>query len=251
MKRSFVAFVACTWLVLAGCATPLPQTPPAGVTAEVQAPRIQAGTQWTYRVRDGFTDLPRPTEHYRVTEVAGDRVVVTVSRERINDELEFYDRQWNWLQHRATNLQPFVYSPPYPAFAFPLVAGRTWSARLMATDPVTGQRFPLTVDGSVLGWERVKVPAGEFDTLKVRRVVFLQYYESNVRGRSEIVETEWYAPALNVTVRREASARYLSFHAESESGFLRVRGMGGDGGGGPRIVPDDWLIYELTEYSAR
>jgi hypothetical protein len=95
----------------------------------------------------------------------------------------------------------------------------------------------------------VKVPAGEFDALKVRRVVFLDYYEANVRGRSEIVEMEWYSPAVNQAVRRETSARYLSYHAENESGFLKVRGHGG--GGGPRFVSDDWLIYELEKYSVR
>jgi hypothetical protein len=248
MKR---LLIGCAWLAFAGCATPLPQTPPAGVSAQIEAPGIRTGAHWTYRVRDGFTDLPRPSESYRVTEVAGDHVAVTVSRENIRDEMHLYDRQWNWLSHPATNLQTFSYSPPYPAFAFPLAAGRTWSARLMATDPATGRRFPLTVDGTALGWERVKVPAGEFDALKVRRVVFFDYYESNVRGRSEIVETEWYAPTIGQSVRRESSARYLSYmFGENDSGFVRVRGMG-DGGGGPRFVTDDWLIYELMDYSAR
>lgn len=242
--------IACALLFLFGCAAPLPQTPPSGVAAQVPAPGIQSGAEWTYRVRDGFTGLPRPTERYRVTEVAGDRVAVTVSREGANDEMQLYDRQWNWLRHPATNLQAFNYSPAYPAYAFPLAAGRTWNARLIATDPASGQRFPLTLDGKVLGWERVKVPAGEFDALKVRRVVFLDYYEPNVRGRSEIVEMEWYAPAVNQAVRRETSARYLSYlYGENESGFLQVRGH--SGGGGPRFVPDDWLVYELVEYTAR
>ena len=247
MKRFFIA---CALMFLAGCAAPLPQNPPSGVAAQVPAPGIRPGAEWTYRVRDGFTGLPRPTERYRVTEVAGDRVAVMVSREGANDEMQLYDRQWNWLQHPATNLQAFNYSPAYPAYAFPLAAGRTWNARLIATDPASGQRFPLTLDGIVLGWERVKVPAGEFDALKVRRVVFLDYYEPNVRGRSEIVEMEWYAPAVNQAVRRETSARYLSYlYGENESGFLQVRGRGG--GGGPRFVPDDWLVYELVEYSMR
>ena len=248
MKRFIVA---CALLFLAGCATSLPQTPPSGVMAQVPAPRIQPGSQWTYRVRDALTDIARPTEHYRVTEVAGDSVSVTVSRDDgANDEIQLYNRQWNWLKHRATHLQAFDYSPAYPAFAFPLAAGRTWNARLMATDPATGKRFPLTVDGTVLGWERVKVPAGEFDALKIRRVVFLEYYESNVRGRSEIVEIDWYSPAVGQSVRRDYTARYLSFiYGENESGLLKVRGRGG--GGGPRFIRDDWLIYELADYSAR
>lgn len=247
MKRFFIGSAL---LFLTGCATPLPQTPPPGVAALVPVPEIRSGEEWTYRVRDGFTGLARPTERHRVTEATGDRVAVTVSREGANDELQVYDRQWNWLRHPATNLQAFDFSPAYPAYAFPLTAGRTWNARLTATDPANGRRFPLTVDGVILGWERVKVPAGEFDALKVRRVVFLDYYEPAVRGRSEIIETEWYAPAIKQAARREARSRFLSYlYGESPPGILRVRDR--SDGSGPRFVQDDWLIYELEKHSVR
>jgi len=247
MKRFFIGSAL---LFLAGCATPLPQTAPPGVAAQVPVPGIRSGEEWTYRVRDGFTGLARPTERYRVTEAAGDRVAVTVSREGAHDELQVYDRQWNWLKHPATNMQAFDYSPAYPAYAFPLTAGRTWNARLTATDPANGRRFPLTLNGVVLGWERVKVPAGEFDALKVRRVVFLDYYEPVVRGHSEIIETEWYVPALKQAARRETRSRFLSFlYGERQPGLLRVRDR--SDGGGPKLVQDDWLIYELVEYSVR
>ncbi len=249
MKRSFLVSAL---LLLAGCTTPLSQTPPSGMAAQLPAPEIGTGEQWTYRVRDGFTGLERPSERYRVTEAGGERIVVAVSREGAKDEIHVYDRRWNWLKRPATNLQAFDYSPAYQAFAFPLAPGRTWKARLMATDPADGRRFPLTIDGTVLGWERVKVPAGEFDTLKVRRAVFFDYYEQAVRGRSEIFETEWYAPAVKQAVRREARSRYLSYlYGESRAPFLRVRGGGRDDGGGPKFVEDDWLIYELASYTVR
>jgi len=248
MKR-FFAFSA--WLLFAGCATPLAQTPPSGDAVQVAAPGIESGARWTYRVRNGFTGLPLPTERYRVTEAGGERIAVTVSREGANDEIQVYDRQWNWLKHPVTNQQMFDYSPAYPAYEFPLVAGRAWNTRLMATDPANGQRFPLTVDGLVEGWERVKVPAGEFNALKVRRFAYLDYYEPNVRGRSAIYEIEWYAPEVKQAVRREARSRYLSFlYGENPSDILQVRG-GRDRGGSPKMVQDDWIIYELVDYSVR
>lgn len=249
MKRPFILSAL---LLLAGCAIPLPQTPPPGVPAQVPAPEIRVGDEWTYSVRDGFTGLDRGSQRYRITEAGSDRIVIAVSREGAGDEIHVYDRQWNWLRRPATNLQAFAYSPAYQAFAFPLAGGRTWKARLTATDPADGRRFPLTIDGAALGWERVKVPAGEFDALKVRRAVFFDYYESTVRGRSEIVETEWYAPAVKQAVKREATSRYLSYlYGESHARFLRVRGGGRDDDGGPRFVQDDWLIYELASYSVR
>lgn len=247
MKRSLTLSVL---LLAAGCATPLPQTPPAGIAAQVAAPVAAVGDNWTYRVRDAYTGLPRGEQSYRVAEVAGDRLKVTVLLEGGVQDEQIYDREWNWLKRPATNLHSFEYSPAYRAFDFPLVAGKTWRARLIATDPVDGRRFPVWIDGTVLGWERVKVPAGEFDALKVRRTVFFDYWVHVVRGRSEIVEYEWYAPAVKQAVRRETSSQYLSYLYGGLNRFGLMR-VGKDDGGGPRFVRDDWLIAELVSYSVR
>ena len=211
---------------------------------------MAVGDNWTYRVRDGFTGLARDNQSYRVTDVSDERVRVAVSGESGRDAIHIYNRGWNWLKHPATNLQSFDYSPAYEAFAFPLAPGKRWRARVMATDPADGRRFPVWIDGVVLGWERVKVPAGEFDALKIKRAVFLDYWEHAVRGRSEIVEHEWYAPAVKQSVRREASSRFLSYlyGDRGNSGLLYA---GKDNGGGPRFIQDDWLIYELVSYSVR
>lgn len=238
-------------LLLGGCAAPLSQVPPAGMPATVPAPEIKVGDSWVYRVFDGFTRTPRENQRHEVIEVGSDRVQVAGSVER-GDGVQVYDRAWNWLRRPATNLQTFEYNPAYQAFAFPLAPGKHWRARLTATDPADGRRFPVWIDGAVLGWERVKVPGGEFDALKIERNVYFEYYVSAIRGRSIIREFEWYAPAVKQAVRREASSRYLSISgAWRDPGFMYVKGRGRDDDGGPRYVLDDWLIYELISYSIR
>jgi hypothetical protein len=233
-------FAVATAAVLAACAV-APVGIPLQSNASAVAPTVSVGDTWTYRVRDGYTGLPRPTQRQHVIEVSGDRIRIAVSQEgAAQDEVWIYDRGWNWLTHPATNLQAFNYSPPYPALPFPLAPGKTWHARLTATDPADGRRFPVVMDGTVLGWERLKVPAGEFDTVKVQRIVYIEYWVATVRGRSEIIEYEWYAPAAKQSVRREASSRYLSYLYADK-----------DGNGGPRFVLDDWLIAELESYSVR
>lgn len=255
-------------LMLAGCAAPLSQVPPSGMPASVPPPQIRVGDAWTYRVRDGFTGIPRGEQRHEVLEIAGDYVRVSGDVER-GDGMQIYDRAWNWLRRPATNLQVFEYSPAYQAFAFPLEPGKRWRERLTATDPADGRQFPVWIDGVVRGWERVQVPAGEFDALKVERMVFFEYWEYAVRGRSEIREVEWYAPAAKQSVKREMRSRYYRLIAENEYGapeFMRVKdGRGAAGGrpgvvrardgrgndGGPRYVEDDWLIYDLASYSVR
>jgi len=243
-------WVCALLLLVTGCATPLPQTPPAGVSAQVPAPEFRVGNDWRYSVHDGFTKLPRGTVEYRVSAIQSDTVTVEVRNNGL-ESTEIYARDGNWLRRPAPNLQTFTYSPAYPAFAFPLAAGKTWNARVVATDPADGQRFPVTIQATVLGWEKIKVPAGEFDTLKVQRTVYIGYFQANVRGPSIAIEIEWYAPALKQAARRETSGRYFTYLAgTTDTGLLRV-GDGHSDGGGPRYVDDDWLVYELVSHSVR
>lgn len=237
--------------VVAGCAE-VPVGTPLQSSASAAAPGVAVGDTWTYRVRDAFTGLPRANERFRVTEAGNGRITVAVSHEGAADEVRVFDDGWKWLTHPATYLQAFDYTPAYPAFDFPLSPGKTWRTRLVATDPQTRSRFPVIVSGTVLGWERIKVPAGEFDTLRIKRIVYFDYWETGWRGRSEIQELEWYAPAVKQAVRRDYSARYLSFVYGNANvpGLLRTQG-GRDGDGGMGYVYDDWLVSELESYSVR
>lgn len=239
-------------LLLASCATQLSQTPPTGTSGEVSAPQPKAGSIWRYSVRDGFTKIPRETIEYRVSGIEADVVTVDVSSDR-QQSTELYSRDGNWLRRPATNMQVFNYSPAYRAFDFPLAAGKTWKSRAVATDPADGRSFPVIVEGKVLGWEKIKVPAGEFDTLKIRRHVFLDYWLQGERGQSVIMETDWYAPALNQIARRETTSQYLRLAGEIRPyGFVRVDDdPSGDGDKLPRYEQDDWLVYELISHSGK
>jgi hypothetical protein len=237
-------------LFLGACASPLPQTPPAGVSASVAAPAApRAGATWRYAVSDGYTRLSRGSIEYRIVDVMSDSMTVEV-KGYDGERTETYTHDWNWLVRPATNMQTFVYTPAYQALPFPLQAGKRWRQVGTATDPATGRSFPIRIDGEVLGWERVRVPAGEFDALKVRRVVYLEYFEQGVRGQSWIIETDWYAPAAAQVARRETTSRYWRL-AGLEPGyrFVRVNDEPSDGDILPRFEQDDWLVYELSSHT--
>jgi hypothetical protein len=233
LLTELLALSACVAaLLLAGCAAPLQQTPPPGVSATIERPVARAGDTWIYQVRDLYTGIDRGQERWAVTRVAANRIEMVVDEPGVRNQ-HVYDEGWNWLQRPATNLPLFLYEPAYGALAFPLSAGRRWQSRTTAIEPGTGRRFPVWIAGSVLGWERIKVPAGEFDALKVQREVYIEYHVPTVRGRSEIVEQDWYAPGIAQPVRREIRSQYLShLHSDEE--------------GGPRFIPDDWLAFELV-----
>jgi hypothetical protein len=236
-------------LLTAACGAPLSRTSPPGVPAEVSQSDLKVGDTWRYAVRDGFTSLPREPIDYRVTQVQGDTVTVEVQvRDRVSTEL--YTRSGNWVRRPATNMQEFAYSPPYEALAFPLTPGKTWKSKSSATDPADGRSFPVRISATVLGWERIRVPAGEFDALKVRRHVLLDYWQSKVKGQCIIQEDEWYAPALGKIVKRETTSRYLDGRfVRADDGIVLTRDRGNDDG--PRYIQDDWLVFELAGYGPR
>lgn len=196
-----------------------------------------AGETYVYRLSNGYNNEPRAQVTYRVDKVDADRVAVVVSADPQSVETtrtEVYTGNGNSLRRTLTSHdQPreFEFSPAYPAYVFPLEPGKSWSMRVNATDPATGRRNSVRVDGKVLGNERIRVPAGEFDTVKVRRTVYAGDWDG-FRQETTITEIDWYAPVLGRAVR-----------SESKSGYMNTAQCGRFG---CEIVRGDWNVYELV-----
>jgi len=199
--------------LLAACQSVPPPIPATGNPfAAVVPAKVTVGDTFVYRYLDGFGNLPPSQVTYRVDEVSGERVVMSVTPETPREgyaRTEVYTSNGNWLRHvvRSHNYpldREFV--SPYPAFDFPLVPGKSWSTRIDTIDPASKQQGEsMVVKGKVIGAERVRVPAGEFDTIKVQRHVFIDHVSGflNTAGNTHITETDWYAPALGRVVRSE------------------------------------------------
>lgn len=221
--------------LLAACAYAPPQPPPPGV-ATVSAPAVKQGAYWEYAVRDAYTGFSRGLYRYTVSRAEADRLVVDVTHDGERVDTHLYTPDWNGLEHPLRNLQRFRYAPPFPAYGFPLYPGQRWRSIVTSTDPVTGRSYRTHVHADVGGWRRIKVPAGEFDALEIRRSIYAGNAES-FKLQEEIVETEWYAPSVGQAVVSQGMSSHID---RSRSGggrerFLRVRG--------------DWLIAELVRYS--
>jgi hypothetical protein len=224
-------------LLLAACASP-PTYAPKDAPATVDAPQTKVGDYWDYAVRDGYTGIPRGIYRYEVSRVEPDRVVVTLTNDgRVLDTL-IYTAGWNGRELPLTPLQRFRYEPSSEAFAYPLTPGKAWKVVVHSTDVATGKHYRTYVHGKVVGWERITVPAGAFDALKVQRQVFAGNMEG-YRTQEEVTETDWYVPS----VRRSVLTQTSSQHFDTSRG-------GGDGGGEyPLRIRGDWLIGELVAYS--
>jgi hypothetical protein len=237
-----------TALVLAllsgGCAAPI-GNPVDGLRTraliETRPVMPAAGDTAVYRVINAYNGEVRGEIRYRVDKVESASVVVSVSASSPYmgvPPTEVYTMEGNWLRHPVVNHDrptDYDFAPPYPAYPFPLDIGKSWSMRVNATNPMTGQRRSVRVDGQVLGAERISTPAGTFDTIKIRRLVYAGDWEGPLR-ETQILHIDWYAPALGRSVRAESSSQWLDVSRCSRSGCALFRG--------------DWEVLELVSHSA-
>ena len=222
---------------LSGCASG-PTYTPQNAPAEVSAPAVRVGDFWEYAVRDAYTGFDRGLHRYQVSHVDGTRVVVDLTRDGERVDSLVYTAGWNGLEHPLPNLQRFRYDPAFPAYAYPLQPGKRWYTVVRATDATTLATYNVHTRGEVVGWERIRVPAGEFDALRIQRQVFAGNSDAR-RSQETITETDWYVPELKRVARMQASSEH----------FDNSRG-GSDGGGEyPLRVRGDWLVSELVRYS--
>jgi len=83
--------------------------------------------------------------------------------------------------------------------SFPLKIGKRWRFANDSLLQSSGLRLHGTFSGAVVAYEKVRVPAGEFDTFKVR--VKGSWATGGYTGRSSWIC--WYAPAARAVVRTE------------------------------------------------
>jgi hypothetical protein len=207
------------------------------VTAQyaVAAPPV-AGDTYVYRIINGYNKETQGQISYRADKAEADRIVMSVTTERTGGAqlttTEVYTPDGKWLRHPVINRdQPVEYefAQAYPAYEFPLEPGKKWSTRVDAKNPATGKLNSVRVDARVSGTERIRVPAGEFDTIKIIRTVYAGDAEMP-KQETTIRETEWYAPSLGRSVRLASDSGYVDSSLFYQYAFVR----------------GDWNIFELV-----
>ena len=94
--------------------------------------------------------------------------------------------------------------------SFPLEVGKQWG---YVDDYVFNDPFFGTLQGrnkvsvTVLGYEKVRVPAGEFDVFKLEAKGNWVSPQAGGPGESDL--TYWYAPAVRAIVKKEDQATYM------------------------------------------
>jgi hypothetical protein len=220
------------WLVGATLAFSLLLNAPLAIAAPA------AGDAYVYRVVNGYNNETIGHQRHDITAAStaqGQVVSVTVDTPALGlPRTEMLTADGHWVRHPLDShglATDYEFAPALPVAPSPLAAGQSWSVRVNAKVPSANTSRSVRVDGDVLGNERIRVPAGEFDTVKIRRIIYPRD-AGDFKTETRIIETDWYAPALGRSVRTETRSNWRA-QQSCRRGYCDYHG--------------DWHIVELTE----
>ncbi len=205
-ERRRVLLAAGAALLLPGCATQRFEAPPAGAAAAL-APVV--GQQWRYAEIDLYRGTLRSELTARCVEsgARGIRIALAESNGRARDDEVWADAS-RIVQEPSYDIAQH-FENPVPVLPIPLAAGvssRMWTHYRTEASP----DFPLWWGDWLVapGWQRVRVPAGEFLALRVDRTIRFRHADI-WREDCRRWDSAWYVPELRRWALREWTGQWL------------------------------------------
>ena len=215
-----------------GCTSPNAMPAPAGLEP-LPVPTLRIGDRWRYVLINRYNNIPLGEVSVEVTAVTP---LIRLSIDRGADKPvleEIYTDTWSVLLETVyTGGEPIRFNAPMPVVPQGARTGvHLKNDTRYTTTPSTSSEFAWSQRLSVEGWERVTVPAGSFDALRIVRLVNFEHPDI-FRYFPERTDTAWYAPQVGRWVKREWTGDYMSGGPTSLRGRAR----------------EDWISWQLTAY---
>jgi hypothetical protein len=161
-------------------------------------PAVEAGDEWRFAV---YYTVPtsEPSRTWRIVSVGAERIEATEDGEplTLTPELNVLDSP------RSSESNP-------RALSFPMEVGMAWRYRSDWVFKPKKSNGSFDVDVRVVSYEKVRVPAGEFDAFRLVSTAAISGTSPvNSRYEAEARTTYWYAPAARAIVRSIHHNPYL------------------------------------------
>lgn len=179
---------------------------------------LRAGDRFSYQKLNAYNGNSQGEIRYHALASEGATVQVEIAEEKSQATRSYPLR---WSEFELVDGRHFVYPLPQDS-----------KEKVVAFNPETRERLPVTIYTRVSAREKVKVPAGEFDALKVSRNIYVDdvdWYKSQTTVR----QSEWYATEAPQAVKRESQASYRDLRRSRLDS----------------VIEGDWSRWLLTSYS--
>ncbi len=195
---------------------------------------ISAGDEWLYDELNGYNRERMAEIRYVAEQGAPPVLRVEVDGKPLSSlrsgQREEYDAAWVVARDAVYDFEN-RYDPPLPLLPSRLEPGtrESWQAMVTHNQKEKPLRWHVQIDA--LGIEQVKVPAGSFEALRIRRLIKFEHPDF-FRNHSARTETLWFAPEVKRWVKREWLGEYLQ-KTRSRAPAYR----------------EDWIVWELSRFS--
>ena len=201
--------VAPAWAGLAlgaGCASRSAVPPPVGADP-LPAPVLRVGDRWRYRLTNLYNGGTIGETLVEVSAVSPEiRLRVDPGQDQPVLE-ERYADAWTVIAESIYDA-PMVFEAPMPVVPPGARAGQSMASRTRYRSAFAGEPLDWAQRLRVVGWERVAVPAGTFDALRIERLIDFRHPDF-FRYLPERIDVLWYAPEVGRWVQREWTGTYM------------------------------------------
>ena len=161
-------------------------------------PIVKVGDRWKF-VEYYSVATAEPNRDWLVTSVTSSQIAGTE-----NGETLALTPELNVLESPRNR-----YSNP-KALSFPLEIGKQWRYSSEWLFKATGSKGTATIDVEIVSYEKVDVPAGDFEAFKLKSKGSMRGVTTkNSLIDAEITSTYWYAPAARAVVKSVTRNPYI------------------------------------------
>lgn len=204
--RGLLAAPAWAGLALgAGCASPNAVPPPAGADP-LPVPQVRVGDRWRYRLTNLYNDGPLGEVTAEVTAVSPE-IRLRIDPMTGGSPLEErYADPWTVIAETVYDA-PMVFETPMPVVPPGARTGQSIASRTRYRSALSSEPLAWAQRLRVVGWERLTVPAGTFEALRIEKIADFRHPDV-FRDRPERVDVLWYSPQVGRWVQREWTGTY-------------------------------------------
>jgi hypothetical protein len=195
-------------VLAAGCAAPAASVPAPTGAEPLPTPALRIGDRWRYVMINRYNGSAVGETVVEVVAVSPEiRLRVDPGGGAAPTE-ERYADPWSVLTD-ATYDSVVTFETPVPVVPPGARTGLTLSTGARYRSERSNDVLAWNQQLRVSGWERVQVPAGAFDALRIERMIRFKHPDV---FRFDPVRTDvlWYAPAVGRWVMREWTGNYMS-----------------------------------------
>jgi len=216
-------------LFAGGCASPAVRPAPAG--AEPLLPPTPAvGDRWRYLLVNLYNRGPIGETTVTVTATSPEIRLGIDPGDGSPPVEERWAQPWAVIRDAGFD-QPLTFESPMPVVPAGARTGQTMRSSARYRGDVGDSRYAWNQQLRVVGWERVQVPAGAFDALRIERMIGFQHPDP-FRYDPWRTETVWYVPQVGRWVLREWTGHFMPGGPTPLAGRAR----------------EDWVQWQLVAW---